>query len=350
MLLDETFHIDGHTSWAIYFDVSIDPTCFDRICQQADHLTSLSETISDWHNSKYGKVLTFADEKTLHDVRTFWKHYNSLSKFSLRELLKFSADFMKDFLQIYEETSGHKFALGSLRALGPTLLADTDIPSKTRLSFWNTGIVGKQGFKVPAGYFANPLFVFSTVGYDQCAIHFGTDPVSGFHCASAFTDIKPDANEYSDSYSHFMTEEEKLARIVNTAKIHFKSWCSTFREVTSSESTKIAICHYTGDALRLCYALQCRFFPCPDLYEQPTAPWNPIIAFDKGAELESYVPFDVIDATGLPDTTPIPIILISMIPLLRGSSDATIFTCNFESSDTNFDPHSALKCDYFVIQ
>ena len=105
MLIDETFDIEEDICWAIYFDVSIDSKCFDQICKQAGRLVSLSENISDWHNSKYGKFLTFVEEKSLHNVRTFWQYYNSLSKLSLQERTEFSSKFMTDFRNIYEETS-----------------------------------------------------------------------------------------------------------------------------------------------------------------------------------------------------------------------------------------------------
>ena len=84
-VLDETFDIDDDICWEIYFDVAIDSKCFDRICEEASQLVSLSANIFDWHGSKYSKFLTFADEKLLHNVRAFWQHYDSLSKSSLQE-------------------------------------------------------------------------------------------------------------------------------------------------------------------------------------------------------------------------------------------------------------------------
>lgn len=197
-------------------------------------------------------------------------------------------------------------------------------------------------------FLANPLFVYSAVSHDQCAIHFGTSPILAFHCASALADIESDANEYSPSYSGSMINEQKLTRVMKTVKIQFKCWCSTFREAASSESTKIVICHYTGESLQLCYALQRHInVSRTNRYEHTSAPWNPPIVFDKNAKLESYGVFDVIDATGLTDTTPIPIVLISTIPLLRISADATIFTSQFEHPNANPDPHSALKSQWF---
>ena len=349
LLLDETFDVNDDICWAIYFDVSIDSICFDRICQQASQLVSLSANISDWHDSKYGRFLTFADEKSLHNVRAFWQHYHSLSKSSLQDRSKFSAKFMKDFLNIFQETfDDDKSTVTGLRAFGATFIAGLNIATEPFTSFWTTGIVGQKGSKIPRGYFTNPLFVYSAVGNDQCSIHFGTNPILAFHCASALADIKSDANENTPSYSDSMTDEQKLARVVKTAKIQFKSWCSTFREVASSGSTKIAICHYTGEPLPFCYALQRHInVTRTNLYEHTTAPWNFPIVFDKNAKLESYGVFDVIDATGFIDTIPIPVVLISTIPLLQSSADATIFTSKFESSNANYDPHSALKSQWF---
>ena len=256
---------------------------------------------------------------------------------------------MTDFRHIYEETSDEKPVLQGLRAFGPTFIAATGIIPKPLDSFWNTGIVGKTDSTTPPpGYFVNPLFVYSTVGHDQCAIHSDTDPTLAFHCASALVDIKSDATEYCGLYLDSLTDNQKLSRFVKTEKLQFKSWCSTFREVILSMSTKLVICYYTGDALQLCYALQRHIgLPQNNIHEQITAPWNPPIAFDKTAQLELHGLFDVIDATNLTGSAPVHTVLISTIPLLQSSADATIFTSKFQCSKANFDPHSVLKSQWF---
>jgi hypothetical protein len=183
---------------------------------------------------------------------------------------------------------------------------------------------------------------------DQCSIHFQTNPILAFHCASALADIKSDVNNYASSYSDSRTDEQKLARVVKTAKIQFKSWCSTFREVVSSGSTEIAVCHYTGEPRPFCYVLERHINASPtNLSVHTTAPWNSPIVSDKNAKLESYGTFDVIDATGFIDTIPVSVVLISTIPLLQSSADATIFTSKFESANASYDPHSALKSQWF---
>ena len=135
LLLDEKFDINEDICWSIYFDVSIDSKCFDRICKQAIHLVSLSANISDWHDSKYGKFLTFVDEKSLHNVRVFWQHYHSLSKYSFQERSEFSARFMKDFRNIYQGTFDDKLSLtdsalsGRYSSQGLILLRNRSLPS-----------------------------------------------------------------------------------------------------------------------------------------------------------------------------------------------------------------------------
>ena len=348
LLIDETFDIEEDIWWAIYFDVSVDSTCFDQICKQAGRLISLSENISDWHDSKYGKILTFVDEKSLLNVRTIWQYYHSLSNLSLQERTEFSSKFMKDFGNIFEDTFHEKSILRGLRAFGPIVIEEMDVIQKLLVSFWSTGIVGKTGSKPPTGYLVNPLFVYSTVGHDQCAIDSETDPILAFHCTSTLTDIRSDATEYCGLYSDSLTDKQKVSRVVKSVKIQFKSWCSTFRAVISSISTKITICNYTGDALQLCYALQhYSSFPPTDMHEHSTAPWNPGITFDNAFKPEQYRLFDVIDATRLMDSTPLPIVLISTIPLLQSSADATIFTSRLQHRKANFDPYSAMESQLF---
>lgn len=167
LLIDETFDIEEDICWAIYFDVSIDSKYFDQICEQAGRLVSLSENISDWHDSDYGKFLTFVDEKSLHNVRTFWQYYDSLSKLSLQERTEFTSKFMRDFRAIFEQTIGEKSILKGLCALGPTFPAGSGVIPKQLTSFWTTGIVGKINSKTSLGCSVNPLFVYSTVGLQR---------------------------------------------------------------------------------------------------------------------------------------------------------------------------------------
>lgn len=64
-----------------YINVSITSVCFDKICEPAYLLFPMSETPFDLHNSKYGKILRFVDEKSLLNVRSCLQHHYSTSIF-----------------------------------------------------------------------------------------------------------------------------------------------------------------------------------------------------------------------------------------------------------------------------
>src|SRR5271170_4561077 len=152
-------------------------------------------------------------------------------------------------------------SLSGMRSVGAPCLNAMDSVAEEFIRFWETGVVGSLPELTETATFVNPLFVYSNIGGDQCLIHYGTDPILGFHCAAAFAETLP-GSKLSGSlnpYTRISSLEENVHRLCRTAVLEFKSRCAAFKSVADRSRRKpssLAIYNFCGDAVKFCYSLQ----------------------------------------------------------------------------------------------
>ncbi|KAJ5559394.1 hypothetical protein N7513_001793 [Penicillium frequentans] len=96
--------------------------------------------------------------------------------------------------------------------------------------FWETGVVAGNATDMKdlgdCGYGrVNPLFAISSAPSGEFAVHYGTDPLLGFHLASAFDDESS-------------SEQDLRNKVVTLAKIQFLDWCTVLKNHFSESSSK----------------------------------------------------------------------------------------------------------------
>jgi MYND finger len=272
----------------------------------------------------------------LTNVRRFWDYYGSMFKLSPTELASLSQKFVSDFRKTFRERSMHSMMTMGYRSLGPLFREGREILPHLFNSLARTGNVGGKDSK--ANTHVNPLFVYSSITDDRCALPPGISPIAGFHIAPALvTTVIP--VEGLAPYSSNFTVEEKITRVVTYVKGQFRARCSAFRE-----SRFITIYYNSDDIVRLCYSLRTLLDPSVDnIFDYCSAPWNPPRSFENFNVPQSpYGPFDVIETSSLADEIALPILLISSLSLLKRNAEATLYTTSLVPADDT-PPEERLK-------
>ena len=209
------------------------------------------------------------------------------------------------------------------RSLGPLFVVQSKPLTHLLISYNDTGNI--EGKRWKGDINVNPLFVYSSIAHNRCALHGGTTPTAGFHIASAFVDLNPPSIMTTSSDSSRPTTTQTAVLVVTYMKNQFAEWCVAFRK-----SSSVTIYHHCDDVVRFSYTLQTNLDPTtPNIFDYCSAPWNPPRKLEKFDVAESpYGPYDVIETSNLADDLALPILVISVLPLLKRNREATLYTTN----------------------
>ena len=109
----------------------------------------------------------------------------------------------------------------------------------------------------------NPMFAVSSAANGNFAVHYGTEPLLGFHTAEAFEGKHATLNNPA---SHAEV-------LVGLAKRQFEAWCQSFRDYVRHDRVQIDFFH--GEALTFSHALQLRDAVTTDHAHTPMAYTKP---------------------------------------------------------------------------
>jgi MYND finger len=271
----------------------------------------------------------------LSQVRQFWKKYHGFAAPESKDHKTFRDAFVKSFVDIHRTKAGGLIG-SAIRAAGANATAAIYAVIKEFDTFWATGVVGGLSELQQNATCLNPLFVFSKLGGERCMIYFGCDPILGFHCSTAFAEILPDETTLSSfpQYRESEDTETSVRRFAKTAMHRFKLWCSAFRSAaiasscgTSGTERALEVHHCCGDTLEFCFAAQTTLGKLEskfNIFETCAAPWKEPLSFPKDSAFVG--PFDVIDTSNAADQIGMINILISSLPLLKQTPNATLYT------------------------
>ncbi|KAI1476066.1 hypothetical protein F4774DRAFT_262332 [Daldinia eschscholtzii] len=303
--------ISADSAWEIYFHFRIDESSKKSIKDQAHKLVTLSGSIQQWAEGPYGSMLRFCDVNSLQDVRRVWVKYASAKS-------KTNASFEKDLentrrlLKLMRGRS--ELILTGLRSAAPLSLSSKDEVVKAREHFWKHGSLSKHPGTVP-----NPLFSESMSA--NTYLHYGTDPILGFHLATAIANLAPGSPLRPEK------DHGEILNVIAAAKTQFREWVAAFRGIPE---THIILRFIVSDAVSLGHALQ-------TLSTSRSSPTNIFrrqldiapIEFDPKsyATLDSApTRFDVIDTSNLADHLGALNLLVAAAPLLKTSASSTLWT------------------------
>ena len=340
-LISDTYPVaeavrQGHESckvvWNLFYHMFIPQSSLDVLRKQATKLLEASKSYDSWLSSPYGKFINFIDRHTLLQLRQYWVQYTLVQDNDQIEIRARTA------IAKTIQKMGPSITLHGLRSAGPIWVKAMDTMAHAYKSFWQTGVAGGNSADLKAlgnegKGLINPMFAVSSAPAGDFVVHYGTDPLLGFHVADAFVD-KVGSEKTSVT--------ERANQVVHVAKNQFYDWCSVFKSYVEKE--RVFIRFFCGDALALCYELQVKLTAKDERSKLARAyvkPWSscPLILDEvaEGTTKETHAPFDVIDTSNLGDHVGLINILSAAAPLLRQNSSAVLYTESLLVASSNIE-------------
>jgi hypothetical protein len=310
--------------WNIYYHFYLDESSLKILNDQAKKLLSLSASMDAWHDTPYGHILRFCDLSTFSRVRALWRSYgmqdlNEKRRTAFNSLLEANIQRAKE-VKAHYVGSENAYVTTGIRSAAPIGIAYAENAHISYQHYWKYGSTSHDPQILAKTNLPNPLFAIHTIGAPT--LHYGTDPLLGFHLATAFAPVKDTL-----SASGVSTRTPAL-RVVEAAQLQFREWCHVFR---SSSQTDLVIRFFAGDAIAFEHALHhldlsghnwsgnvYRDIHHLSPIELDKKEYNPT----NGAPLT----FNVIDTSNLIDHVGALNLLSATSPLLRSNMSSTLYT------------------------
>ncbi|KAI0503106.1 hypothetical protein F5B22DRAFT_662609 [Xylaria bambusicola] len=319
LIIDNNDGQNDNSLWNIYYHMYLDQRDLDLLRSQSKMLYELSTTMETWQQGKYGRCLSFCDCATLADVRKMWAFY------SVEQKGAESARFKDHFQSVLDKVKArhqNRVDLGSinltgLRSASPAHLGCLQDLNTLNQHYWKCGTTELKADIRSAATHPNPAFL--TLG-DGAVIHYGTDPLLGFHLAAVDAPL-----DSTDAAVNDLPRHEKYAAL---ARAEFREWLASYREQFPKNDVRVRF--FTGDAISFAHTLQRK-----RVTSEITAHWyrdrygvRPLVldGSDYAPGARAPVQFDVIDTSNLCDHLGSLTLLTATSPLLRDDVSAVLYT------------------------
>ncbi|KAL1730978.1 hypothetical protein EV714DRAFT_236376 [Schizophyllum commune] len=240
-LLAETDKGSDTAIWEIFYHLRISGSSLALLQRHCFKLLAVSESLEQWSGSSYAKFVKPRTEHTLHDMRRFWFKYATATFFTptlkqqMRETLAKGMQEVTDGCENMADVQTASLSAG----LFWEQMFQTGLAGKHYAHYWKHGVVG--GSSIKAATEVNPTFMYTELG-SSFTLHYGSDPILGFHLAGLFAPIEG------------RTARPDIPGVGFYVQREFSGWCAAFRTRLTS-SVKFVIRPYIGDALSFCRAL-----------------------------------------------------------------------------------------------
>ncbi|KAI1420729.1 hypothetical protein F5Y12DRAFT_719251 [Xylaria sp. FL1777] len=310
--------IDGNDSsddliWSLYYHMSLDSKSLELLRSQAQKLHDLSTSMDTWQQSKYSSRLRFCDTATLQDVRVMWAFYAIDRRGAEAKRLKLRLD------GIVQQANAKKkgLAIGtSYRSMIPAAITSMPDLSALHSYYWKHGTLELDAKVNAEAKFPNPMFLTLD---DEAAVHYGTDPLVGFHLALACVPLEAQ-NPLSQKLKGLSGRE----KIVFTAKAEFRDWAASYRK----QSGNITLRFITADASNLALTMHqkcCAGTNTAGLYRQQYDSRPLVLDGPDYVSGKAPLTFDVIDTSNLCDHFGSLVLFAATAPLLRNSMSSVLY-------------------------
>ncbi|KAI1087978.1 hypothetical protein F5B19DRAFT_496828 [Rostrohypoxylon terebratum] len=305
--------INADAVWDIYFHFRINEESKTLIKDQAQKLVSLSSSLNTWSDGRYGSVLRFCDTYSIQQVSQIWAKYASPepnSEDSFKKNLQVTEKLNK---LVHGRSDGQPdIILTGLRSAAPLSLKSMEEIPKVREHFWKHGTFSEQA-TIP-----NPMFT-ATLS-TTTLLHYGTDPVLGFHLAPAIANLAPESPLLPEK------DGDKVMNVVRTAKTEFRAWVDAFQ---NTPEASLVLRFVISDALTFSHTLQA--FSTSEgsstnlFRRQLDVAAVELDSKDYNEANSAPKIFDVIDTSNLADHVGALNLLVAAAPLLKPSASSTLW-------------------------
>ncbi|KAI6022567.1 hypothetical protein EDC04DRAFT_2606966 [Pisolithus marmoratus] len=325
LLADDNAEDKLSSIWNIFYLMMLDESSLSLLIEQCRKLVSLAESLDSWRQGPYAHIIAMCNSDTLSEIGRFWKLWLMTTNFDAKQAKRFKENFMDD-IKSARKRCRDEVMMASLRAAGPLAPVAQFAVSEQFERFWMTGVADNGSPDNP-----NPTFAFSSFGV-EFPMHYGSDPISGFHLAEALTSSGLELSNRAASV---------IPKVVQAARQQFNTWCKAVIgrvRNSSATSTSLKVRMYAGDALAFCQALHS---VNTSVLRTPifVAPWKLSVVqlddtlYSPSAPSPAPTSFNVIETSNLLDHLGLHNLLTVTIPLLCGSPSSTLYTETLLSAD-----------------
>lgn len=330
--------------WNIYYHLFLDDQSLKLLQAQSKKLHDLASSIDGWHGSKYGKLLRFSDTVTLKRIREVWGSYHTSALTEDEKATydkRFKAGIQKS-VEARNRLMGTGLVLTGYRSAAPVSAQSImDLPQQFQY-FWDHGVTDKDPRTLSKAKHSNPMF--ASLITDTFTLHYGTDPVLGFHLATAYVSLATESPLFQKA------PLDQLHKLVAAARVQFQAWAVSFRR---SASQNLVIRFFVGDALAFCHTLQHKRATGtnePAHWYRTPYHLEPLILDGLDSDLRGKAPllFNIIDTSNLTDHLGAINLLVATSPLLTNSTSSTLYTESLvKVSEDHKDWIDSLLCSHF---
>ncbi|KAH0366923.1 hypothetical protein KCU65_g4946, partial [Aureobasidium melanogenum] len=304
--------------WRTYYHFYVTSADLSWIREHCKQLLAVFESITTWNNSIFGSSLRFTTEASLSQVRRIWTLYSKTR--TTQDDVKVRNVIKSMYGSYYSTKDGLRIAIHSVRSAGAHGLSAAEPLNEAFHNFWKTGVVAGNDRDLSIlvqdyGGRVNPLMAISPAGSTQFNVHYGADPLAGFHLAEVF-----------DLPHTKATIKNSLASLV---KSQFSTWCRAFSSRVATSSVNIM--HHCGDAVNFSHALQAieGSNTLSSFTYSYSKPWS---AVPLELPLNVVTRYDIIDTSNVMDHVGLLNLLIAVVPLLSTRHDSVLYTENLLQS------------------
>lgn len=301
------------TIWNIFYHMYLDAGSHSILLAQCKKLIDASDSMESWRASPYAAFLRYSTEYSLVELRRHWSLWVAMPDFPSKRKKAIRQAFEKVFKTFGLEKWAQP-GISTARSAGP-LVASAAGPASAQIkNYWKTGTTFFQQKDVAAAKLVNPTFAYSLAG-EGCALHYGTDPMMGFHFAALFGNANG---------------RVAAADMVRTAKEEFYAWCAAFyRVVSDAARAPPRLCFFLAEATAACRALSAFSATGTLNLGVPVAQFRTqLIRLDKSEYAEGSVKasFNVVETSNLVDYVGLLHILVAASPLMASSPFSVLYT------------------------
>ncbi|KAI5981818.1 hypothetical protein EDD15DRAFT_2534946 [Pisolithus albus] len=322
LLADEGAEVRLPSIWNVFYHMMLDEDSLSVLIEQCRKLVPLAESLDSWKQGPYARVVTMCNSDTLSEIGRFWKLWLGTSSFNVTQAEQFREDFENGMKNVRKRAED-SVVTTSMRSAGPLAAVTLFAVSEHFKRFWTTGVTDDGSPATKPANNPNPTFAFSLFG-DEFAVHYGIDPISGFHLAEALASSGLELTNKTAS---------AIPKVVRTARQQFSTWCkAVIRRVQnlSASSASLMVRMYAGEALAFCQALR-SINTAAAHTPMFTASWRRSVVqlddtlYSLRAPSPAPTSFNVIETSNLLDHLGLLNLLTATIPLLDSPS-STLYT------------------------
>ncbi|QUC17142.1 uncharacterized protein UV8b_01383 [Ustilaginoidea virens] len=317
LLLDGNGDVRPGHLWDIYYHLYVEDAAAEIVLRQVQKLIPLLESLQRWSTGPYGQIVRLCDEHSLEDARHVCQRIldgaQNRQNDSHARRFKSNLERATEARRILYKSDFTN--LTGMRSAAPVSLHSMEDIAEASKTYWKCGMVSPDS---KPGSVPNPMFA-GLLSRNE-VYHYGSDPVLGYHLATAFAPL-------TENSPLRVPDQKSATKVAAAAKSQFYEWVAAFREIAPK---RLVLRFVVADALACCHTLQhlgATGKPSANWYRRQ---WElkvlQLQADEYGPKGKGPTLFDVVDTSNLSDHIGVVNLIIAASPLLKRQPWATLCT------------------------